>query len=368
MLQPVGLSARAGCSSTSDPSLPVAVCENLAVSAAYPVHRAGRPLACQGVEDRKCRDLPGRAPQGRPVGGPHASRTVKAAAPTQTSCHRPYLPRRPPGLGGLPEGSSQRVAGPSRPGLRWAVRAVVGLPAGSRRRPMRIRGPRDVPPLQGRSDMVLTQPVVTGLAAPLPGLPTTWHHHHIRSSLVHRRVPPATSLGSSTPSSVEGQPTRRANPRRAPKCHLDVLTDLTPPAVLQVGSTGTAPRAVARARRVVLPHLPARPRRAFPLLPPRPVDGRPDVRPSDHTHPTSEKVRRLVLPAEASGAVPSQETGATRLRRGPCLDRVPGGCPPAAHIAALGCSSAGRHCCQWASEKPGLPCLGTNVHIHHPCG
>jgi len=52
------------------------------------------------------------------------------------------------------------------------------------------------------------------------------------------------------------------------------------------------------------------------------------------THPTSEKVRRLVMPAEASSAVPSQEAGATRLRRGPCLDRAPDGCPPVAHIAA----------------------------------
>lgn len=115
MLQPVGLSARAGCSGTSNPSVPVAVCEDLAATAAYPVHRSGRPRAGQGAENRKSRDLPGRAPQGRPVGGPHTSRTVVAAAPMQTSCHRHVLPRRPPGLGGLPEGNSQRVAGSSRP-------------------------------------------------------------------------------------------------------------------------------------------------------------------------------------------------------------------------------------------------------------
>lgn len=86
------------------------------------------------------------------------------------------------------------------------------------------------------------------------------------------------------------------------------------------------------------------------------------------THPTSEKARHLVMPAEASSAVPSQEVGATSLRRGPCLDRAPGGCPPVAHIAARGIPSAGRHRCRWASESPGLPCLGTDVITCHPCG
>lgn len=52
------------------------------------------------------------------------------------------------------------------------------------------------------------------------------------------------------------------------------------------------------------------------------------------THPTSEKVRRLVMPAKADSPVPSQEAGAASLRRGPCLDRASGGCPPVAHIAA----------------------------------
>lgn len=86
------------------------------------------------------------------------------------------------------------------------------------------------------------------------------------------------------------------------------------------------------------------------------------------THPTSEKVRHLVMPAEASGAVPSQEAGATRLRRGPHLDRAQAVAhlrlssqrkvaPPPAGIAASG-HRAG----------PGLPCLGTNVLTSHPCG
>jgi hypothetical protein len=209
--------------------------------------------------------------------------------------------------------------------------------------------------------------MVIGLAAPQPGLSTMWRHRHIRNSLVRRRHPPATSLRSSTPSSADDQPTRRANHRRAPKCHLDVLTDLTPPAVLQVGSTSTAPRAVARVRWVVLPHPPTRPRRAFlcsiqgPSMSARTFD-----RPT--THPTSEGARHLVMPAEASGAVPFQEVGATGLRRSPFLDRAQGGCPPAAHIATQGHSSAGRHRCRWASKRPGLPCLGTNVLISHRCG
>lgn len=201
----------------------------------------------------------------------------------QTSCHRQDLLRRPPGLGGLPEGSVRRVAGPSRPDLRWAVRGVVGLPAGSRRRPVRIRSPLDVPPHRAG---------LTGcsrnrrLPASLHRYPDSQRHGVTTTSAVRSfiaGVPPATSSRSSTPSSVADQPTRRANHRRAPRCHLDVLTDLSPPAVLQVGPTSTAPRAVTRALRVILPHPHARPRRAFPLLHSRPVDERPDVRPSDHT-------------------------------------------------------------------------------------
>jgi len=83
------------------------------------------------------------------------------------------------------------------------------------------------------------------------------------------------------------------------------------------------------------------------------------------THPTSEKVRHLVMPAEASGAVPSQEAGATRLRRGPHLDRAQGGCPPVALIAAQGRSSAGRHCCRWASERSRAAVPG-NRRAHPP--
>jgi len=235
-----------------------------------------------GDEDRKSRDLPSRAPRRRPVGGPHIRRTVVAVVQMQTSCHRQDLLRRPPGLGGLPEGSVRRVAGPSHPDLRWAVRAVVGLPAGSRRRPVRIRSPRDVPPHRAG---------LTGCSrnrwspASLHRYPDSQRHGVTTTSAARSSIAGFLRRhrwGSSTPSSVEGQPTRRANHRRAPKCHLDILTDLSSPAVLQVGPTSTAPRAVAHALRVVLPHPHARPRRAIPLLHPRPVDERPDVRPSDH--------------------------------------------------------------------------------------
>jgi len=257
--------------------------------------------------------------------------------------------------------------GTSCPGLRWAVHGVVGLPAGSRRRPARIRSPRDVPPhragLTGcsrnrwlpaslhlypdslRRDVTIPFAARSSIAGFLRRY--RWGRLHHPASLASPPEGPTTAghrgaTWMSSPTSPRLRYCRSGRPARRPVRSL----------ALYGWFCHTRMRALVE--------------RCLCSIQGPSMSARTFDRPT--THPTSEKVRRLVMPAETSSAVPSQEAGATSLRRGPCLDRAQDGYPSVALIAARGLPSAGRHRCRWASESPGLPCLGTDVLIRHPCG